>query len=341
MEKRIGYGGIDIFKLIAAFMVVAIHVGPLSSINENLDFYITYVLFRVAVPFFLMVSGYFVLHKMLTSSDGVNILKTFLKKIIVLYLIATLLYIPINLYAGHFENIKSIGSILKMFLFDGTFYHLWYMPSVIMGSMLIFILSKKFDLKQVFVITLILYVMGLLGDSYYGVIYNVKYIKCFYDFLFKFFDYTRNGIFYAPIFLMIGVLFRGRKKVLKRSVNIYGLTLSIVFLLIEGMILRNLNLQRHSSMYIFLIPLVVFLFSFILSFNIGNKKTLRSLSMYVYIIHPFVIVLCRFLFKNIVFLNIVINNSILFYILVCIFSYLFSDMLRKLFSYRGLISGKL
>ena len=131
MEKRIGYGGIDIFKLIAAFMVVAIHISPLSSFNESLDFYITYVLFRVAVPFFLMVSGYFVLYKVLTYSNGVNILMAFIKKIVVLYLLATLLYIPINLYADSFEDIKSIGSILKMFLFDGTFYHLWYMPSVI------------------------------------------------------------------------------------------------------------------------------------------------------------------------------------------------------------------
>ncbi len=55
MDKRLDY-----FKLTAAFMVVAIHTAPFTCISEEADFAITYCLFRVAVPFFLMVSGYFV-----------------------------------------------------------------------------------------------------------------------------------------------------------------------------------------------------------------------------------------------------------------------------------------
>lgn len=47
------YGGIDHFRMIAAFLVVAIHIAPLSYWNENIDYLITYCLGRVAVPFFL------------------------------------------------------------------------------------------------------------------------------------------------------------------------------------------------------------------------------------------------------------------------------------------------
>ena len=55
------FAGIDYFRLIAAFMVIAIHTSPLSVRNEGIDFLITYCVGRIAVPFFFMTTGYFVL----------------------------------------------------------------------------------------------------------------------------------------------------------------------------------------------------------------------------------------------------------------------------------------
>ena len=55
------FAGIDYFRLIAAFMVIAIHTSPLSVWNEGIDFLITYCVGRIAVPFFFMTTGYFVL----------------------------------------------------------------------------------------------------------------------------------------------------------------------------------------------------------------------------------------------------------------------------------------
>ena len=59
--KQRNLGGIDFFKFIAALVVVAIHTSPLSSFSVDADFILTRVLARIAVPFFLMVTGYFVL----------------------------------------------------------------------------------------------------------------------------------------------------------------------------------------------------------------------------------------------------------------------------------------
>ena len=56
-----GYAGIDCFRMIAAFMVIAIHTSPFLSWNETLDFLITFVICRLAVPFFLTCTGFFVL----------------------------------------------------------------------------------------------------------------------------------------------------------------------------------------------------------------------------------------------------------------------------------------
>lgn len=55
MGEKIGrIAGLDYAKLIAAFVVIAIHTSPLEEINKNLNYYIVYVIGRIAVPLFFM-----------------------------------------------------------------------------------------------------------------------------------------------------------------------------------------------------------------------------------------------------------------------------------------------
>ena len=118
MEQKQRFGGLDRFKFIAAFLVVAIHTSPLSSFSANADFLLTRVLARTAVPFFLMVTGYFLLPQYLfeKSMDRRPLLR-FLKKTVLLYGIAILLYLPVNIYAGHFQG-AGIGELIRKVLFD-------------------------------------------------------------------------------------------------------------------------------------------------------------------------------------------------------------------------------
>ena len=134
MEQKQRFGGLDRFKFIAAFLVVAIHTSPLSSFSANADFLLTRVLARTAVPFFLIVTGYFLLPQYLfeKSMDRRPLLR-FLKKTVLLYGIAILLYLPINIYAGHFQG-AGIGELIRKVLFDGTFYPLWHLPAVSLGA---------------------------------------------------------------------------------------------------------------------------------------------------------------------------------------------------------------
>ena len=59
-QKRY-YPGLDAFRIPAALLVIAIHTSPLASFSETADFLLTRVAGRVAVPFFLMVTGFFLL----------------------------------------------------------------------------------------------------------------------------------------------------------------------------------------------------------------------------------------------------------------------------------------
>ena len=68
-----------------------------------------------------------------------------------------------------------------------------------------------------------LYLVGLLGDSYYGFFVNNSVFKGFFDFVFTLSFYTRNGLFYAPMFLSIGYFVKKKKNVDVKKSAILGL----------------------------------------------------------------------------------------------------------------------
>ena len=63
MSRSPRSGGLDWFRLPAALLVVANHTSPLLAFSPEADHVLTQILARVAVPFFLTVSGYFLLPK--------------------------------------------------------------------------------------------------------------------------------------------------------------------------------------------------------------------------------------------------------------------------------------
>ena len=76
------YDGIDCFRLFAAFLAVGVHTYTLSSISAELNYLLVHVFSRIAVPFFMMATGYFLLPKYFDSEcQSREPLFGFLKKI--------------------------------------------------------------------------------------------------------------------------------------------------------------------------------------------------------------------------------------------------------------------
>ena len=148
---------LDRFRLAAAVLVVCIHTGPLDSLSPTADFFLTRALARVAVPFFLMVSGYFL------AKDQWRRTGAFLKRTCLLYGAAVLLYLPLNWYNGGYGSAEWV----KKLLLDGTFYHLWYFPGVILGVLVARGLLRLGP-RTALAAAGLLYLVGLGGDSCYG-----------------------------------------------------------------------------------------------------------------------------------------------------------------------------
>lgn len=320
------YRGVDEFRMAAAFMVVAIHIAPLSIVSDRLDFLITYCAFRVAVPFFFMVTGYFVIGPCMADNGRHTAgVRKYYRKSIFLYLGATLLFLPVNIYSGNFP--QNLWDGLKCFFFDGTFYHLWYFPAVMIGGVLLLFVSK-ISIKCAAVVSVIAYCFGVLGDSWYGLAKEIPLLNELYDKIFTISSYTRNGVFFAPLFILMGAL-AGKQRPSKRICK-YGLILSFLLMLAEGYATYTWNIQKHNSMY-FLLPFVMFfLFQLLLDVKGQAVKWLRGCSTWIYVLHPAIIVLLRGFAKFAGQTKWMIDNTLIEYALVCLISLLISLALQLL-----------
>ena len=335
MKENVFGSGIDGFRLPAAFLVAAIHLGPLACWSAGLDFLFSYCLARLAVPFFLMTTGFFVLAPWLENqaprqtpadfppqaqaqpiprSRKAAPLGRFLRRTLLAYLAAVLLYLPLQAYAGNLPG--SLEEALGQLLVNGTFYHLWYFPAVITGCLLMALALPRLELRKTGVLALLLFLIGLLGDSWFGLAQRLPALDAFYQGIFTVSTYTRNGLFYTPAFLFLGVLAARRRPVSWRL----GLALSLCLLLAEGWLTYSLGWQRHNSMYLALLPASWFLFAALLSVRGRDLRALRPVSMGIYLLHPLVIVLVRGGARVLGLWSLLVKNTFLHWLAVCLAS---------------------
>ena len=335
--KAARIGSWDAFKWMAAFLVVAVHTSPLESIWPYGDFLLTRIAARLAVPFFFMLTGYFTVQVKKTE-----------KKLLLLYLGVTCLYLPVQIYKYMGGETFTAGRILKDIFFDGTFYHLWYLPACMLGLALM-TLFLKCGKENAVAISILLYVIGLLGDSYFGLVRLSPFLSKVYDGMFTCFSYTRNGIFMAPLFLLLGRLFREQEKKGKQNKNkekeLILFLCSFVLMIQEALLLHNTDWQRHDSMYLFLPLCSYHLFAFLRCVNERDLPSERSGNradslwlkgpMYIYFLHPLVIILVRGCAK-VIKMPALVECSPLYYLCVCAGSFcataflcLLQDMVKR------------
>ena len=331
------YAAIENFRLVAALLIVAIHTAPLASFSESADFLVTYCFGRIGVPFFLMVTGFFVLAPyqrrnanrfssgQLERMDygdsgrtGNGSIGKFLRKTAVLYGASTLLYFPLKLYYKNLSD--SVGGWLKEIFFDGTFYHLWYLPAVILGCLLLVALLRFCSPLTISAVVFILYIFGVLGDSYYGLVSEVPFFKIVYEGIFQVSSYTRNGIFFAPVFLWLGVLLANGKIKISREHAGVGFVVSMAAMLAEGFLSFHFQWQKHNSLYFLLLPVMFYLFELLLSMRGKEIACARELSMYIYILHPLCIVVVRGVAGVLKMSKLLVEQSLIHYLAVVLVS---------------------
>ena len=256
------YARIDAARFFCALLVVAIHVRPLESYTELGNFLLDKGLCRIAVPFFLLVSGFFWARKPMTLKS----LGSFLWRIAILYGLWTAIYYPVVLESQDMTN------YWRRCLLSGSYYHLWYYPAMFVAAILTCFgfrllapraaLTKPLKNRGGFVVLigLVCYVIGCLGESYYGFFAENEGITMLAEKYFALFWSTRSGLFFGFFFFALGAYLQKARWRMSRRKAAAALAVSFGLMAAEILTLRWLGVARDYNLYFALIPATLFFF---------------------------------------------------------------------------------
>lgn len=262
------YKSIDLFKFIFAILIVLLHINFNNNLMINV---IKQYVSRLGVPFFFTTSGFFLSKKLNKNQPAFNVLKGYLKRILLLFAFWSLLYAPYNLYALYTMkgNIAyALISYVQLIIFKSPSY-MWYLIALAVATIPFCLMYKKY-FRQLFIISIILYIFGTFGNSYKE-IFDIKY----FDIYLRYFLTTRNGVFFAPLFLCIGGKIQKSEKILLNRKYIFIMLINSYLLFIYEVYFVQSQIQfgQDTSMY-FMLPLVIY-YLFVLSIrtNLDIKST--------------------------------------------------------------------
>lgn len=300
-EKKQINNSINFFRLICAFLVVAIHAHPFTDINKTLGFISTEVLTRVAVPFFFIVSGYFYYKKLNVSEKVEKAFITYIRKLLITYCIWSCIYFSVNAYLmlinGLFDLKSYIVDCALRFLFIGPYYHLWYIPALFISICLMTFFKKIKHINVFYLITIILYVIGVIGCAYSKIGLLIPILRDFYSL--PFYDNIRKtflmGLPFFAAGYMVHILCDRIKKV------VLGVVLFGIFTFAEIAFVICMKWENGFVTTFALYPFVIFILLYLLKhpYSIIQKSSdsYRKISGFVYYAHPLVIFVLTRLFS--------------------------------------------
>lgn len=270
---------IDFLRLVAMFFVVAIHIPFDNKYAAGL----TIAFGKIAVPFFLVVCGYF-----LYNSDSAVFMKRLKKQALRIFLLtvaANIFYLVFELFralnsgtmlSDFFSESFTAGNILNFFLWNMSPFsgHLWYLGSLLYAILIIMLLNKLKVYKWAMFAAPVL-LAGYIALSF---MLNPE----------NYFMY-RNAVLCTLPYLMIGcIINRYKDKLMKPSVWWYigsGVVLCVLVTIENRLHRGDVSMPYFSSeLLVYALMLTALklpsLFSGTLAEKLGGKNTL-----FMYIVH--------------------------------------------------------
>lgn len=328
MENEVKrYDAVNILRMVCAYLIIVIHLMAFQVFGDGARYVTSEFICRIAVPFFFITAGYFFYPKV----NKKGYLKKYILKLIKVYVIALIVSLSIysvqgvqDLYQYLFTG--GLRNLLVTFLVNGMPGTLWYLPALIVSIAFVYIFLKKDLIKPLIIISVILLLIGLMGDSYYGLIVNTPFASIV-DGYSIIFDSTRNGITFGVPFITIGALIN-RNKIDEKIKNpgILLILTGVIFggeayFLMHSGIAKDYNIYFSAALFV---P-VLFIIALNSKIKLSEKVSsyMREMSLWIYVYH---ILIPTLLFYG----NITIENTLVMYLVVSIIVTLLAFIIAKI-----------
>lgn len=271
---------LDVLKLVLALLVVALHIFPVSKmtgLSGLISYEIASGITRIAVPTFFIVSGYLLRNKL----EDKNYLKKYCKRILLLYVVWQLIYLPDLLYHYNLKWFSTEGLIYRLVY---GYWHLWYLLASVLGVMLLYF-TRNWKVATKLTLVFVLFVAGYLFQVTYKL--NVFKEFSFFANIYESIGTSRNAVFFAFPFLLLGSLYEYWKFSSKHWQWILGLC--SIALLLESYLYYSLKLGA-MDFFVSLLPISMLLLHWVVTTNLMLQGTIPgTLSLGIYLCHPYMI----------------------------------------------------
>lgn len=266
---------IDLLKLTMAGMVVGLHGGFLVDVVPSASHFITQALFRVAVPTFFIITGFY----LETSIEKHG--AAWFKRIAAMFFLWTAIYSVFWLDPSGFEPKELVMNVAA------GYFHLWYLVALFWGAVVLLIVQSLKASSRVLLAcclsafglgTLIQYAGNwhVLGDPWWDSFLNNYHLY-------------RNAVFFAFPFLAMGVLLSRHEGRLDswRSLLPFALFGGFVLLAAEWAFSFYFITREVFDIYASLVVVCPLLFLFVRKLSVPSANgTIALLATCIFLLHP-------------------------------------------------------
>lgn len=235
---------LDVLKGIGIFLVV---LGHATFVDDRI---ITYV-FSFHMPLFFIVSGML----MRIKSEGDSTISSFIQKklktIVIPYLSFSICYTIIDFLSVYFQQISyadlKVNAICTLsFAGSGP---LWFLPTLILSEIMLFLLIRKFNPWQTLVLSFVIAAIGFSGCSYFIPYYEL-HKSSLVDMYFMNFIIVLLRSMICLTFLAPGYVAYEYLKKLGQGFSLLQLIIGVALLaVVFPLSLQNVNLDLHNLIY--------------------------------------------------------------------------------------------
>lgn len=321
IQNKHTIASIDLAKIFFCCCIIALHTNVLSIIDSDIYYYIKKIVFRSAVPFFFVTSGYFLGKKIKYVEDTNKCIMNYCKRLLLPLVVFSIInYIELD--AAMLSEGRSLMSIVLSNIRSSLFYPpgaLWFVWACIIGSIMLIPFFKRNKLGLALILGIVLYVWALICNNYYFIIFDTS-IKTLVDQYTKIFISPRNGIFLGFILLTIGACCSRIKVPRKTSYAL--LLMSFTFLLAEVFLLKDRAYADEGSLYIsqllFIPSLLLVLLNTDIYIPYDISITMRKLSVGMYYLHKPILFIVSFITMSVV---VRFLTTLIVALAICLLSY--------------------
>ena len=304
------YVGIDLFKLIFAFLIVFTHT---YCYDSSIGLWIKQYLSVIGVPFFFIASGFFFYRGLDKAIDKRVYFYKHQKRTLLMYSAWSIVTLPVayyNLCKAHsdYSPIMKFLYIIRGYFFSGSIGIYWFLLALIYNCTILYLVYKyKKSSLLIYSLSVLFYIIGILYNG--GLLYNTVLGNAIHII----FGSERNFLTVGLFCMCIGFMIAKYNLKLKHYVS---LSLACISILLDAYISKIIGvsfIHTFSTIFIFLMAKEL-----ILNQIKPISLKLREYSIAIYLGHfPFILVFDYYLRRGtlIDFTSAVLFSIILYWLI--------------------------